>query len=74
MTVLRERLTAELVEHDHYLGYPTWWWRGSKRRGESTVTDARKELKKMEGEGLVVRARSRGNQIQWRLVGASNAD
>lgn len=68
---LRQRLLDELSQHDRTNGYPTWWWAHSTRRGDSTVAQARKELKQMEREGLVVRARSYSNQIQWRRVEAA---
>lgn len=74
MQTLRERLLAELTERQGRKGYPTWWWAHSTRRGNSTVAQARQELKSMEAEGLVERAESRSNQIQWRRVGGSNAD
>lgn len=62
---LRERLLDELSEKHRERGYPTWWWAHSKRRGNSTVAQARKELQAMEKEGLVRRTESTRNQIQW---------
>lgn len=62
---LRERLLDELGETHSERGYPTWWWAHSARRGNSTVTHARKELQAMEKEGLVRRTESKSNQIQW---------
>lgn len=69
---LRDRLLDELSEHhrDGH-GWPTWWWAHSKRRGDSTVAQARTELKKLERDGLVRRASSRSNQIQWIRVEAA---
>lgn len=66
MKTLRERLLDELSEHyrDGH-GYPTWWWAHSKRRGDSTVAQARKELQVLEKEGLVKRASSHSNRINW---------
>ncbi len=63
---LRDRLLDELSEHhrDGH-GWPTWWWAHSKRRGDSTVAQARKELMNLEKEGLVKRARSTRNMILW---------
>lgn len=65
---LRQRLIAELTEKEGDRGYPTWWWAHSTRRGETTVAQARKELQQMEREGLVERASSQKNQIQWRRL------
>lgn len=67
---LRQRLLDELSQQDRANGYPTWWWAHSTRRGDSTVAQARKELQQMEREGLVIRTRSRSNQIEWRRVEA----
>lgn len=69
MKTLRERLLDELSENyrDGH-GWPTWWWAHSKRRGDSTVAQARAELKKLEAEGLVRRVRSRSNMILWARV------
>lgn len=68
---LRGRLLDELSEKGaRPNGYPTWWWAHSSRRGESTVAEARKELKKLEAEGLVIRVISSRNQIQWKRVEA----
>lgn len=69
---LRERLLDELSEHhrDGH-GWPTWWWAHSKRKGDSTVTQAREELKRMEKEGLVKRLGwSQSNNIIWTRVEA----
>lgn len=71
MKTLRERLLEELSENYRGgQGWPTWWWAHSKRRGDSTVAQARAELKKMEAEGLVRRVRSRSNMILWARVEA----
>ena len=70
---LRERLVAELRENNRERGWPTWWWAFSKRRGESTVTQAREELKRMERDGLVERVRSYSNQIEWALKEGQDA-
>jgi hypothetical protein len=45
----------------------TWWFRGWLKRETKTI---RRELEKMEREGLVVSDHSQANNTKWKLVEA----
>jgi len=53
-----------------YATYPTWWFKSSI---DCTTVEARKELKRMEAEGLVTADRKQKNNTLWLLAGKTHA-
>lgn len=62
---LRAAIIAEMQRAKETEGYCTWWFKFNINR---TTTVTRKELERMERDGLVTADRSQSNNTKWRLV------
>ena len=59
---LRQQITEFMTERGQCC---TWWFKGYMNHGTPAV---RRELEKMEREGLVASDRSQANNTKWELV------
>jgi len=57
--------TGKHFHRERYCVYPTWWF---KHKINCATNDARRELKKMEVEGLVTANREYLTNLRWLLV------